>query len=108
MELLEGVLWRTTKMIKGLEHFFYENRNWGCSAWKREICEENSSFLYLKGIYKCKGNQFFTRLDSDRTRRNGFKLKEGRFRLNVRGKFFTEGDQVLVQVVQRGCEILAP
>jgi len=34
-------------------------------------------------------NLHFTRAWSDRTRDNGFKQKEGRFRLAIRKKFFT-------------------
>ena len=49
-----------------------------------------AGFWYLRGDYKKEGNQHFTRVDSHRTRGNGFKLKEGRFTLDVRGKFFTE------------------
>ncbi|MCQ4179464.1 hypothetical protein FK518_28345, partial [Klebsiella pneumoniae] len=48
-----------------------------------------AAFQYLKGAYKKAGEGLLTRACSDRTRGNGFKLKEGRFRLDIRKKFFT-------------------
>ena len=48
-----------------------------------------AAFQYLKGAYRKAGEGLFTRACSDRTRGNGFRLKKGRFTLDVRKKFFT-------------------
>ena len=47
------------------------------------------AFQYLRGGCKKEGDRLFSRVCCDRTRGNGFKLKEGRFRSEIRKKFFT-------------------
>jgi len=48
-----------------------------------------AAFQYLKGTYRKDGEGLFTRACRNRTRGSGCKLKEGRFRLDIRKKFFT-------------------
>jgi len=44
---------------------------------------------HLKGTYRKDGENIFSRACCNRTRSNGFKLREVRFRLDIRKKFFT-------------------
>jgi len=60
-----------------------------------------------KGGYK-KGERLLSMAYCDRTRGNGFQLKEGRFKLSKEKVFYNKGGEALAQVAQRGdgCPIL--
>jgi len=47
-------------------------------------------FKYLKGDYSESGAGLLSLLTGDRTRGNGLRLHQGRFRLDIRKNFFTE------------------
>ncbi|KFQ75970.1 hypothetical protein N335_13986, partial [Phaethon lepturus] len=92
MDLLERAQRRATKMIRGMEHLSYEERliELGLFCQKRRPWGDlTGAFQYLEGAYKKDGDRFFLGACCNRTRANGFKLKEGRFRLDLRKKFFT-------------------
>ena len=42
-----------------------------------------AAFQYLKGSYRKEGDRLLSRVCGGRTRGNGFKLKEDRFRLDI-------------------------
>jgi len=80
-------------MIGGLKYPSYKDR---LSEFRLFSLEERrlrgdllAAFQYLKGAYRKDGEGLFTRVCSDRTRGNGSKLKEDRFRLDIGKKFFT-------------------
>jgi len=80
-------------MIRGLEHLSCEDRLRELGLFslekRRPQGDLTAACQYLKGAYRKAGENIFRKACCDRTRSNGFKLREGRFRLDIRKKFFT-------------------
>ncbi|KAJ7414061.1 hypothetical protein BTVI_41745 [Pitangus sulphuratus] len=94
IKLLESVRRRAMRMVKGLEGEPYEELLRALGLFNVKKRRPRGDLIANSNILKRGrggvGTDLFTLMISDRIQGNGMKLCQGRFRLDIRKRFFTQ------------------